>query len=345
MNVTIQASAGKGEALKTLKNLEMKTKKFLLPLSLIFIGLLFLLQCKQDPFSENLKPADNAFWDIISKNIQIDTTKGEYIFTEGPVWNPAGYFLFSDIPDNKIYKYTPGQGTEIFIDSTFASNGLAYDTAAQLVVCEHDARSIARYDENLKRSPIVEQYKGKRLNSPNDLTVHSSGAIYFTDPPWGLEGLDEDPAKELSFNGLFLIKDSTLTLLDSSMFRPNGLALSPDEKYLYVGDTQKGENPKKLWYRYEISDSLTLTNKTVFAEAPDSKTEGSPDGMKTDAAGNLFCTGPGGILIFNDKGKYRGSIKFPELPSNCAFGGKDNDLLLVTAREKVYVLSNIRPES
>jgi gluconolactonase len=322
----------------------MSTKHTVYRLTALF-AILFFTQCGKDQNAEHINVADDELWTVISKDLTIDSIEGKYIFTEGPVWNEAGYFLFSDIPDNKIYKYIPEGAVEVFTDSSFNSNGLAYAPNGELLACEHGTRSISRYDKDKNREPIVSHYKGKRLNSPNDLTVHSSGAIYFTDPPWGLEGLDDDPAKELSFNGLFLFKDSTLLLQDSSMFRPNGVALSPDEKYLYVGETTKGHNPEKLWYRYELTDSLTLTNKTAFAKAPDSEIEGSPDGMKTDKDGNLFCTGPGGILIFNGKGKYLGLISLPKLPSNCAFGGENNELLMVTARDKVYILSNIKPGS
>lgn len=322
----------------------MNTKLIVYRLTAIF-AVLFFTQCGEDQESEHIKVADDELWTVVSRNLEINSIEGDYVFTEGPVWNDAGYFLFSDIPDNKIYKYIPEQGVEVFTDSSFNSNGLAYAPNGDLLACEHGARSISQYDNNKNRTQLVGQYGEKRLNSPNDLAVHSSGAIYFTDPPWGLEGLDDDPAKELAFNGLYLLKDSSLLLQDSSMFRPNGLALSPDEKYLYVGETQKGEKPKKLWYRYEIGDSLRLTNRMIFAEAPNSEIEGSPDGMKTDKDGNLFCTGPGGILIFNDEGKYLGLIRLPKLPSNCAFGGKNNELLMVTARDKVYILSNIKPKS
>jgi len=296
---------------------------------------------------------DDEFYSFIPENAVVEKVGTEYQFTEGPVWSDEGFLLFSDIPANKIYKWVPEGNVTVFIEPSNHANGLTFDENGLLVACEHGGRAVVRYYPDGQRFVVADNYKGKKLNSPNDLVIHSSGAIFFTDPPWGLPELDDDPAKEIPFNGVFVIVNGEVRLIDSTLFRPNGIALSPDEKYLYVGnhqysgDQDQGNAGIKSWFRYTLNEDLTVGEKTEFCRAPDSRLQGSPDGMKVDIKGNLYCTGPGGLLVFNPDGKYLGTIILPELPTNCAFGGKDGKTLFITARTQIFkvdlVVEGIRP--
>lgn len=291
--------------------------------------------------------ATDEFSDMFGEPPAVEKIDFDFEFTEGPVWSADGYWLFSDIPANTIYKWKSGDEVEVFVDSSFNSNGLAFDKDGNLIACEHGSRTVSRYNSDGSKTTIATHFKEKKLNSPNDLTVHSSGAIFFTDPPWGLAQQNDDPAKELSFNGVFLLKDTTLYLIDSMLSLPNGIALSPDENYLYVSNTQFDgklsdmKNKQDVWMRYELSDSLTIVEKSQFIVASDydwGKVDGAMDGMKTDKEGNIFASGPGGVVVFNSSGKYLGTIKFPGIPTNLAFGGQNNKTLLVTVRKNVYAI-------
>ncbi len=243
-------------------------------------------------------------------------------FTEGPVWHSDGYLLFSDIPANQIVKWTAPGKTETFREPSGQSNGLTFDRQGRLLACEHANRRVSRTEADGKVVAIVDKYQGKRLNSPNDLVVKSDGSIYFTDPPYGIRSADE---KELSFNGVFLISPrGELTLLASDFDRPNGIALSPDEKKLYVADTARSHVRV-----FDISSDGTLKDGKVFVNVP------GPDGMSIDSKGNLYVTS-NGVAVFDAKGKKLGEIKVPERPANCGFGGTDNKTLFVTARTSLY---------
>jgi len=310
---------------------------FLLPL---------LMYCASGQAQEKIEAANEEFYTLISKDAKIEQVGEEFQFTEGPVWNGReNCLLFSDIPANKIYKVDKLGKTSIFRDPSGNSNGLAYEIDGWLVACEHGTRSITTMDRGHHVTPIIKDYHGKRLNSPNDLVVHPTGTIFFTDPPWGLPKTDADPAKELSFNGVFVFKNGGLYVIDSTLFRPNGIALSPDLKYLYVGNYEISKtDPKKAissWLRYELNKDLTVKEKTEFLHAPESNEQGSPDGMKLDAKGNFYCTGPGGVLIFNKDGKYLGIIKLPEIPTNCSFGDADFKTLYITDRKHVYKIRTV----
>jgi gluconolactonase len=313
-------------------------KKWIL---IIFIPSI-VLSCTRPENYGKFQVTDDEFYSCIPEKAIVATVGTEYQFTEGPAWSEQGFLLFSDIPANKIYKWSPGGEVNVFIDPSNNSNGLAFDRNGLLVACEHGGRAIVRYEEDGMRTVIADNYNGKKLNSPNDLVIHSSGAIFFTDPPWGLPDLDEDTTKEIPFNGVFVIINEEVRLIDSTLFRPNGIAFSPDEKYLYVGNNQHSgetgqiDNGGKSWFRYTLNEDLTVNEKIEFCSAPDSNVTGDPDGMKVDIKGNLYCTGPGGLLIFNSEGKYLGTIILPELPTNCAFGGKDGKTLFVTARKQVF---------
>lgn len=313
---------------------------YVLFLTLISCGITYGQQeCK-------VEAADDEFYTLISRESKVEQVGDEFQFTEGPVWDGReNCLLFSDIPASKIYKVDKMGKVSVYRQQSDHSNGLAFDKLGWLLACEHGTRSITAMDKSHKVMPIIKDYKGKRLNSPNDLVIHPSGAIFFTDPPWGLPQFDNDPAKELTFNGVFVYRNGNLYVIDSTLFRPNGIALSPDLKYLYVGNYQLEDNdpskPVNFWMRYELNPDLTVKSKSEFLHAPESEDKGNPDGMKVDVKGNFYCTGPGGLLIFNKNGKYLGVIRFPEVPTNCAFGDADFKTLYITDRKHVYKIRTV----
>ena len=255
--------------------------------------------------------------EVIAKNL---------MFTEGPVWRPEGYLLFSDIPANIIYKWKPGGELEKFRSPSGNSNGLTLDKRGRLIACEHGNRRVSRTELDGSISVLAENYKGKRLNSPNDVVVKSDGSIYFTDPPYGVQ----PNQRELDFQGVYRISpDGELTLLVDDFVKPNGLAFSPDEKILYIADTDK-----KHVRAFDLNPDGTLANGRVFADLSGEKQHG-PDGMKVDIDGNLYVTS-GVTWIFDSKGKHLGNIVTPEAPANCAFGDDDYKTLYITARTSVY---------
>jgi len=290
-----------------------------------------------------LKSAMNS---IASKETKIEKLADGFQFIEGPLWHTDGYLLFSDIPANKIMKYEPGQGVSVYLENSGfvgsedeitgqGSNGLTFDLSGNLIICQHGARQILKADRAGNFTPLARQYGGKRLNSPNDVVVKSDGTIFFTDPPWGLDKGVDDPAKELDFQGVYMLKNGSLTVIDNSLKLPNGLAFSPDEKYLYVNDS---DGNRKLYYRYELAENGAVIEKKLFFDATELKGEGGPDGMKVDSKGNCYFTGPGGVLVISPKGEHIGTISPPEVPANIGWGGKDGKTLFMTCRTGLYAI-------
>lgn len=248
-------------------------------------------------------------------------------FTEGPVWHPEGYLLWSDIPPGIIYRWSEGQGRTVWREPSGHSNGLTLDRQGRLIACEHGNRRVSRTEADGTVVTLADRYQGKRLNSPNDVVVKSDGSIYFTDPPYGVQ--DQD--RELDFQGVYRIApDGTLTLLVKDFDKPNGLAFSPDEKTLYIDDSAR-----KHIRAFDVLPDGTLANGRVFAEM-DATKPGSPDGLKVDVNGNVYCTGAGGLNVFDPTGRWIGLIEFPEIPANVAWGGPDYTWLFITARTSVY---------
>ena len=249
-------------------------------------------------------------------------------FTEGPVWRPEGYLLFSDIPANRIVKYSPDSGAaETYLSPSGNSNGLTLDRGGRLMACEHTGRRVSRQGADGGMETVASHWNGKRLNSPNDLVVHSSGAVFFTDPPYGISPEDA----EIGFNGVYRIDaDGSVSLLANEFGRPNGIAFSPDETTLYVDDTER-RNVRA----FEVGDDLYIFNDRVLIDM-DADEAGSPDGMKVDTLGNLYVTGAGGVWVVSAAGERLGVIAFPELPANVGFGGADGKTLFVTARTGLY---------
>ena len=247
-------------------------------------------------------------------------------FTEGPVWHPDEYLLFSDIPANTIYKWISDGKLEKFRSPSGNSNGLTLDKQGRLVACEHGNRRVSRTELDGTIAAIAEKYQGKRLNSPNDVVVKSDGSIYFTDPPYGVQ----PDQRELDFQGVYRIApDGTLTLLLDDFEKPNGLAFSPDEKVLYVGDTAH-----KHVRAFDVQPDGTLSNGRIFADLGAEKQHG-PDGMKVDANGNLYVTA-GVVWVFDREGNHLGDIAIPDAPANLAFGDADYKTLYITARPSLY---------
>lgn len=253
-----------------------------------------------------------------------------YRFTEGPVWSAAGYLLFSDIPANRIYQWTPDGNCVVFREPSGNSNGLLFDRQARLLACEHGNRRVSRTEKDGRVVALAERYEGKRLNSPNDLVVRSDGVLFFTDPPYGIKPEE----KEQPVNGVYrLDPDGTLTLLAGDFDRPNGLALSPDEKVLYVADCSRS-----LIRAFDVAADGSVANSRIVCEMPREQ-RFTPDGMKVDARGNLYVTGgASGLWVFRPGGQVLARVAFPEGTANCAFGGPDGRSLFVTASKSVYRL-------
>jgi gluconolactonase len=248
-------------------------------------------------------------------------------FTEGPVWHPDGYLLFSDIPGNSIYRYVPNRGVQKFVSPSRNSNGLTFDRAGRLLACEHGGRQVSRIDDAGEMRPLVESYDGKPFNSPNDVIVHSSGSIFFTDPPYGI---DPEPGEQ-GFNGVYRHDPGgEVTLLLDDLERPNGLAFSPDETILYVADSRS-----RRVLSFHVNQDLTIGTPQEFANM-DVLGPGNPDGIKVDTQGNVYAAAAGGIWVLEPSGNHVGTIEFPELPANLAFGGQRYRTLYVTARTGVY---------
>ena len=266
-----------------------------------------------------------------------------YVFTEGPVWiRGESRLLFSDVRANAIHQWTEADGASPFLDPVFdgdreglrsiSSNGLTLDGEGRLIICEHGNRRISRLEDDGTRTVIVDSYEGSRLNSPNDAVFGSDGSLYFTDPSYGLEGLEESPLRELDFNGIYrLSPDGELELLVQDQSRPNGIALSPDEDVLYVANSDENQ---KVWMAYDLGED-GASNGRVFYDVNDQTAPGAADGLKVDLGGNLFATGPGGVWVIGWDGVHLGTILMPEVVANVAWGD-DGQTLYMTASTGVY---------
>jgi gluconolactonase len=268
-------------------------------------------------------------------------------FTEGPVWSPDGDLLFSDPNENTIYRWNrDGQVSVFRTKSGYAgvdiseykqpgSNGLTFDPQGRLTVCQHGERRVIRIEPTGAITVLADRYQGKRLNSPNDLVYKKDGTLYFTDPPFGLPKVFDDRRKELPFSGVYRVKEGQVTLVAKDLTGPNGIAFSPDEKFLYVTNW---DEKKKVVMRYPVNADGTLGTGSVFFDMTAAPGEEALDGMKVDAEGHLFVSGPGGVWVISGEGKHLGTLKFPELPANMAWGDADGRTLYLTARTSVYRL-------
>lgn len=291
-----------------------------------------------DPRLDKLVPGD----------AHLERLQDGFDWLEGPAWSPAlGSLLFSDIPRNAVYRWSPGSRVELFLQpsgytgpSPFAgrepgSNGLLFDSEGRLILCEHGDRRITRLEADGRKTVLVDRYRGRRLNSPNDAVLSAAGDLFFTDPPFGLPGTFEDPKRELDFSGVYrLAPTGVLTLLTAAIRAPNGIALSPDETLLYVTDVDPA---RPAWLVYPLRPDGTLGPGRVFVDAlPFTLVHaGGPDGLKLDDAGNLFAAGPGGVYVFAPDGTHLGTLSTGVATSNVAWG-EDGSTLFVTAGSALY---------
>lgn len=273
---------------------------------------------------------DEAIHRLLDTRAGLEQVATGFVFTEGPVWDPKRErLIFSDIPANRQYQWTEADGDTLFREPTGNSNGLTIDGSGALLNCEHSGRRVSRLRmDDGSLIPLATHYEGKRLNSPNDLVVHSNGAVYFTDPPYGVEDSD----RELDFQGVYrLDPDGSLTLLVDDFNRPNGLALNADESVLVIDDS--AEHHARA---FDVQPDGSLANGRLFAETDPSVGGGVPDGLKIDVEGNLYMTGPGGVWVYDANGEPLGVIRVPETTANVGWGGADRKTLYLTATSSVY---------
>jgi gluconolactonase len=294
---------------------------------------------------------------VVPEGLSIEKLAGGFLFTEGPVWVPDGYLLFSDPNANTIYRWTPDGQVSVFrTKSGYAgvdvaeykqpgSNGITLDREGRVTINEHGNRRVVRIEKTGVVTVLADRYRGKRLNSPNDLVYRSDGTLFFTDPPFGLPKAFDDARKELAHSGVYSLKDGRLTLAATDLTGPNGLAFSPDERYLYVANW---DDKKKVVMRYRAQLDGTLTDGDVFFDMTSAPGEDALDGIKVDVQGNLYVSGPGGLWILSPEGKHLGTIVAPEHPHNMAWGDADGRTLYLTAQTGVYrvrlKISGVRPD-
>lgn len=296
---------------------------------------------------------------IVPAGARLEKIATGFTWTEGTVW-AQGSLYFADIPANRILRWTPGKGVSTFLHPSGykgprpfngiepGSNGMTLDARGRLTVAGHAQRDVYRVESFAPGAPITvlaDAYHGKRLNSPNDLVYRSDGSLYFTDPPYGLESQkDADPAKQLKINGVYRLPralehkpgaapdNAALQLLVSDLPRPNGIAFSPDEKYLYVDNSE----PRKIWMRYRVLPDGKLADPKLLYDATSDPRPGSPDGMKLDSQGNLYSAGPGGVWIFSPEGKPLAILLTPEKVANLAWAGPERKTLYIAASTSLY---------
>jgi gluconolactonase len=295
-----------------------------------------------------IERVDPRLDEIVPADVRLEQVAGGFEFTEGPVWTRDGALLFSSPNTNTIYRWSPEGSVTVFrAKAGYAgvdigryhqpgSNGLTFDPEGRLTICQHGDRRVIRVNPHGDITVLADRYEGKRLNSPNDLVYRSDGTLYFTDPPFGLPQVFDDPEKELGFSGVFrVVKDGEIALVSDELEGPNGIAFSPDERYLYVGNW---DPERKVVMRYEVDEGGATSEGTVFFDMTDAPGDDAIDGLKVDRDGNLYVCGPGGIWVLSAHGDHLGTLKLPEDPHNLAWGDEDARGLYVTALTGVYRL-------
>jgi gluconolactonase len=287
---------------------------------------------------------DAAMDALVPASAKIEKVAGGFGFTEGPLWFPEGFLWFSDVTGNVVRQWDPdgkiteilrpggGENKEAPAGSFIGPNGMIHDKDGAVLLCQHSNRQIVRITKDHQVSTFLDKFEGKRFNSPNDLVYKSDGSLYFTDPPYGLLKQDDDPKKELKFNGVFRFANGKLQVIIKDLTRPNGIAFSPDEKTLYISNS---DEKHRVWMAYDVKPDGTVANGRLFADVTAEKETSNPDGMKVDTNGNIYAAGPAGIWIFSASGKHLGTIKPGENPANCNWGD-DGKSLYITAETSVY---------
>ena len=287
---------------------------------------------------------DPAFERLVPRDARVEKIAGGFTFTEGPLWRPSGALWFSDVVGNVVRQWSPDGGVVELLrpggydgnhlppGGFIGPNGMTPAPGGDVLLCQHGNRRIARIGRDMRVTTFVDRFEGKKLNAPNDLVFRSDGTLFFTDPPYGLPRQDDDPAKELPFNGVFRFRDGTLDVIVRDLTRPNGIAFSPDEKTLYVSNSDEN---RRIWMRYDVAADGTAANGRVLFDATGDKAAGVPDGMKIDVHGNIWATGPSAVIVLSPDGRHLGTITPPEDPANCAWGD-DGRSLYITAETGVY---------
>jgi gluconolactonase len=320
-----------------------KAMKFLAIFVLLVSSLLWGQNPKTVGSIERVNPAINS---LIPEGAVVEVLAEGFDWSEGPVWvQDGGYLLFNDIPMNTTYRWDEQSGLSIFLRPAgyavgtnppgreLGSNGLFVNPVnRQVVMCDHGNRCISQLNmTNWTKTVLADRFEGKRLNSPNDLVVSSTGHIYFTDPPYGLKDLNNNPDKELPYSGVFhLTPEGQLSLVTSELPFPNGIILSPDEKILYVANSGQ----EAIWMAFDVAADGSTANGRIFFNAGELRKAGKRggcDGMTVDQSGNLWATGPGGILIISPQAVHLGTIEIGQATANCCFGGVNGNELFITA--------------
>jgi gluconolactonase len=310
--------------------------------------------------SQEIQKLDPALDEIVPATATLErVATGFNKWTEGPVWTQQGSLLFAEIPANNIIQWAPGKGARVFMHASGyqgsapfkgpepGSNGMTLDPDGRVSVAGHARRNVWRLESlspDAQITVLADSFQGKKLNSPNDLVYKSDGSLYFTDPPYGLPTQsDDDPQKELKVNGVYRIPAArqqkpgappnrvALQLVIKNLARPNGIAFSPDEKFLYIA-----ESGRNVWLRYRMNPDGTVGDGALFLDPSSDKSPGGPDGIRVDKKGNLYGSGPGGVWIISPEGKHLGTIKVPERVSNVAWGDNDGKTLYITASTSVF---------
>jgi len=311
------------------------------------------------PLATKIEVIDAELASLLDTHATIEVIAEGHEWTEGPVWiDSEKKLLYSDIPQNRIYEWTEENGSRVYLKKSgytgsnarggeSGSNGLLLDKKGKLILCQHGDRRIAMMDAEVNNPEsrfitMADRYDGKRFNSPNDACLRTNGDIFFTDPPYGLEGYVDDPVKEIPFQGVYKVSDGKVQLLTDSITRPNGIALLNKEKTLLVANS---DPEKAKWYLYDLANGDSLYNPRLLFDATayvTATSKGLPDGLKVDALGNIFATGPGGVFIFNASGKLLGRLLIPEACSNVALAD-DGKTLFITADMYVLKMKLRRP--
>jgi gluconolactonase len=328
----------------------MNTIKTLrIPTLLLLLGGPFL-NAGNYPTAGSVERLDPRMNQLVPKGAKIEVLAEGYVWSEGPVWVSQGNFLlYSDVPTNKVYKWKEGEGASVYLDPSgytggnlrggeSGSNGLVLDTKGNLILCQHGDRRVARMLSSTSKpssqfETLAGKFQGGRFNSPNDLVYNRKGELYFTDPPYGLVKKEKDPKREIDFQGVYLLRKSgKVDLVTKELERPNGIILSPDEKTLYVANSH---GPRPIWMAFDLKPNGLAKKGRVFFDTTSYRgkhpgRQGGNDGLKVDKQGNLWATGPGGVLVFSPEGDHLGTILTGQRTANCAFGD-DGSTLYMTA--------------